>query len=207
MSGLMREIMRNPTVKDILRGHLKGISTDGGRTLVRDLVWQDFEVFLGVLGSVPAVINACAGGLAQLMSEFNTKFTPRLLKEFMGSILKDIDVSELKDLGNAAAGLAGSILAASPELKDIIAEKGPALIARGINAGTAGINELCSRDPALIGDFLARVIDNLDKPALSDAALNLADAVLDQKLGLVSWTGRLVARRIAKRLRRFRPAS
>lgn len=63
MNGLVREIIRKPTFKDILRGHLNNMSAEGGRRLVRDLIWQDFEAVFGLMGSLPAFINACAGGL------------------------------------------------------------------------------------------------------------------------------------------------
>lgn len=203
MSGIVREIMRKPTFKDVLRGHLKSVSPEGGRRLVRDLIWQDFEAVFGIMGTLPAFINACAGGLAQLASDLNSKITPRLLKGFVGSIIEDVDRSELKECGDALSKLAGDLLEASPELTAFIVEKGPVFMARGINAGTASINSLCRKDPELLSSFLGEVIRNIDKPAFSDATLNLASAVLDQKLGLLAWTGRLIARRVRKILRRI----
>jgi hypothetical protein len=204
MSGLVGELMRKPTFKDILRGHLQDVSPEGGRRLVRDLIWQDIEAVFGVMGTLPAFINACAGGVAQLASDLNTRISPRLLKGFAGSILKDVDRSELRECGDALSRLAGDLLTASPELRAFIIEKGPVYIARGINAGTGSMNRLCRQDPELLSAVLADVIRNIDKPALSDAALDLADAVLDQKLGLLAWIGRLIARRARRLLRRFR---
>jgi hypothetical protein len=205
MSGLVKEILRNPTVKDIARGHLKSISEDGSRTLVKDFMWQDVEVSLGVLATLPSVINSCVGAVAQLVTEFNAKFPPLLLKEYVVSVLKDVNQSQLKDCGNAVATMARNTLAVSPEVKTFVIEKGPKLIASGINIGTTSVNEICLSDPTLISVFMKQVIDNLDKPALREATLNLADAFLDQKLGLVSWTLTLIKRRIIKFFRRFRP--
>ncbi|MFY9398352.1 MAG: hypothetical protein WAR22_08320 [Desulfomonilia bacterium] len=203
MNGLVREIIRKPTFKDILRGHLNNMSAEGGRRLVRDLIWQDFEAVFGLMGSLPAFINACAGGLAQLVSDLDTKISPRLLKDFIASIIEDVDKSELKELGEALSKLAGDLLAASPELTASIVSKGPALIAGSINAGTAGINSLCREDPQLLSSFLSEVIRNIDKPAFNEATLSLAEAVLDQKTGLLAWTFRLIARRVQKIFRRF----
>lgn len=203
MSGLIKEILSKPTLKDILRGHLRNISQAGGREMVKDLIWQDFEVLFSVLGALPAMVNACVGSVAQMVSEVHAKFSPRLLKGYLGSILADIDRAEIKACAGEVSSLARDVLAESPELKPLILEQGPVAVARLINTATTGINTLCRQDPALISTFLSRVIDNLDKPALNDAALNLVDAVLDQKLGLISLTGGLIKRRGAKLFKRL----
>lgn len=114
MSGLIREILRKPTVKGILRGHLKSMSTKGGRELARDLLWQDLEVLFGVLGSLPSVINAGVGAVSQLVKEINEKITSRLFVDFVGSILSDVDRSELKECGKGINELAGNALGAQP---------------------------------------------------------------------------------------------
>jgi hypothetical protein len=205
MSGLAKEIVRNPTVKDIAREHLKSISVDGSRTLIKDVMWQDVEVSLCVLATLPSIVNSCAAAVAQLVTELNAKFPPLLLKDFVGSILKDVNQAQLKDCGNAVVAMARNTLAVSPEVKTLIIEKGPEIIAKGVNIGTASVNNLYRQDPELVSTFLTHVIDNLDKIALSNATLNLADAFLDQKLGLVSWMFKLIKRRIIKFFRRFRP--
>jgi len=203
MSGLIKEILSKPTLKDILRGHLRNISPAGGREIVKDLIWQDFEVLFSVMGALPAMVNACVGGLAQMAGEIHAKFSPRLLKGYIGSILSDIDRAELKACAGEVTSLARDVLAESPEVKPFILEQGPIAVAKLINTATAGINTLCRQDPALISTFLSRVIDNLDKPALNDAALNLVDAVLDQKLGIVSLAGGIIKRRGARLFKRF----
>ncbi|MEN6473700.1 MAG: hypothetical protein ABFD81_06790 [Syntrophaceae bacterium] len=203
MSGLIKELLSKPTLKDILRGHLRNISESGGREMVKDLIWQDFEVLFSIMGAIPSMINACVGGMTQLVEDIHAKFSPRLLKGYIGSVLADVDRSVLKSCGNAVSSLARDVLAESPELKPFVLEQGPIAIAKVINAGTAGLNTLCRQDPDLLSAFLSRVIDNLDKPALNDAALNLVDAVLDQKLGILSLAGGLVKRRSAKLFKRF----
>jgi hypothetical protein len=203
MSGLIKELLSKPTLKDILRGHLRGISPDSGREIVKDLIWQDFEVLFSVMGAIPSMINTCVGGITQLVDEIHAKFSPRLLKGYIGSILSDVESSELKACGGAVSSLVRDVLAESPELKPFVLEHGPIAIAKVINAGTAGLNTLCRQNPDLLSAFLSRVIDNLDKPALNDAALNLVDAVLDQKLGILSLAGGLVKRRGAKLFKRF----
>jgi len=203
MSGLIKELLRKPTLKDILRGHLRDISEAGGREMVKDLIWQDFEVLFSVMGALPSMVNACLGAMAQMVGEIRAKFSPRLLKGYIGSIVSDIDRAELKACVGEVTSLARDVLAESPEVKPYLLEHGPIAVARLINTATVGVNTLCREDPDLISTFLSRVIDNLDKPALNDAALNLVDAVLDQKLGVFSLTGGIIKRRGVKILKRF----
>jgi hypothetical protein len=203
MSGLIQEILRKPTVKDIVRGHLRAISPGSGRELVKVLIWQDFEFLFSILGSIPAAVNNVVGGLAQLVKEIHDKFSPQMLKGYIGSILSDVDQAELKDCGKEVMAMVRDVLEDSPELKTFIIEQGPVYVARGINIGTKGINKVCLKDPALISTFLTHTIENLDKPALLDAVVNLVDAVLDQKLGIFALVSSLLKRRIAKLLKRF----
>ena len=201
MSGLIRELIRKPLVKGMLRRHLKDITPEGARAMVKTILWQDIEVILGIVGSMPAFINAAAAAVGTLADEVNEKLSPELIKGFAESLLKDVDPAILKDSARAVAALSSNILKASPELKAFIIEKGPGIIASGINSCTARLNELCKQDPKLISSFITSVIDNLDQNELRDATLNLAEAFLDQRMGLISWSCKLFKRRVEKRLK------
>jgi hypothetical protein len=201
MSGLIRELIRKPLIKGMLRRHLKDITPERARSLIKTILWQDIEVILGIVGSLPSFINAAAAAVGTLADEVNEKLSPELIKGFAESLLKDVDQSILKDSVHAVAALSSNILKASPELKTFMIEKGPGIIAAGINACTTRLNELYKQDPKLISSFITSVIDNLDKHELRDATLNLAEAFLDQRLCLISWSCKLIKRRVEKRLK------
>jgi len=201
MSGLIRELIRKPLLKGMLRRNLKNITPDGARAMVKTILWQDIEVILGIVGSLPACINAAAAAAGTLADEVNEKLSPELIKGFAESLLKDVDLAIVKDSARAVAALSRNMLKASPELKTFVIEKGPGIIAFGINAGTAKVNAICRQDPKLISGFITSVIDNLDKHELRDATLNLAEAFLDQRMGLISWSCKLFKRRLEKRLK------
>jgi hypothetical protein len=203
MSGLIRELIRKPLVKGMLRGHLKDITPEGARSLVKTILWQDIEVIFGILGSLPAFINAVAAALVTLAEEVNEKVSPEITKGFVASIIKDVDQAGLKDSARAVATLISNLIEASPQLKALIIEKGPGTIAQVINSVTVKINELCSQDPAFISTFIARVIEDIDKHSLNEASLNLAEAFLNQQMGLIAWTFKLLKRRVATRLKRL----
>jgi len=158
MSGLIKELLRKPTVKDILRGHLKTMSAKGGRELARDLLWQDLEVLFGVLGSLPSVINAGVGAVSQLVKEINEKFTSRLFVDFAGSILSDVDLSELKECGKGINELAGNALGAQPATLPGIIGRLLTLVCAKVNAAHA--SGVPAEDPHRgegVGAFLANL--------------------------------------------------
>jgi hypothetical protein len=201
MSGLIKELIKKPLIKGMLRSHLKEITPETARSLVRTILWQDIEVVFGILGSLPSCVNSLAAALGTLAGEINEKVKPELAKGFIASLIKDIDQAGLKDSAQAAATLINNIIQASPELKAFFIEKGPGVLAKGINAATSKVNDICKQDPALIKGFAAAVIEDLDKHTLNEATLNLAEAFLNQKLGLVTWSCMLFKRRVAKRLK------
>lgn len=159
MSGLIKELLRKPTVKDILRGHLQGLSPKGSRALAKDLLWQDFEVLFGVLGSLPAMINTGVSTVAHVAKEINAKFSPRLLKAFVGSIFSDVDRAELKDCGKAVAELAGNALGASPPTLPADIAKIITLLCSKINAAHA--SGVPADDPQQ-GEGVRAFLQNLD---------------------------------------------
>ena len=54
---VLKELLKKPGFKENIRTVLQNIDPDSGRRLVRTLMWQDPEFFLGVLGAVPVVAN------------------------------------------------------------------------------------------------------------------------------------------------------
>jgi hypothetical protein len=202
MSGLITELIRKPLIKGMLRGRLKGITPEGARAMVRSVLWQDIEVILGIAGSLPSSINAIAAAVGALADEVNGKLSPELIRGFAESLLKDVDQDILKDSARSVAALNQKMIETSPELKALLIEKGPRIIASGIKACTASVNATCRQDPKFLSGFITSVIENLDRPALSEATLNLTEAFLDQRLGLISWSCKLIKRRVEKRFRR-----
>lgn len=207
VSTLLKELLKKPSFKDDFRAILKSIDgPDVGRELAKTFMWQDIEFSLGFLAGLPALVNVLIRVFEELLAQLGDKIPPELLYGFMKSLLDDLDTASMtRAIQNLSAMLDRFVplFSTASDLRTFITEQGPVLAARGINTGTVSINKLCQQDPALLSTFLARAIDNLDKPALHDAALNMVDAVLDQKLGLIALTGGLLKRRGVKVLKRL----
>ncbi len=203
MSGIIKELIKRPLLKGILRRRLKEITPEEARSLVKTILWQDIEVVFGIIGALPSFINAAAAALGTLAHELNSRVSPEMSRGFAMSLIQDIDTAIISDTAQAVSTLSGNMIRTLPELKTLIIDKGPGIIAAGINSGTARINKIYQEDPAILSGFLAEIIDALDKEALNEATLKMADAFLDRQPGLAGWTIKLIKRRASKRFKRL----
>ena len=201
--GVMKEVLSTPFVNDLMRSNLQNIKPDKTHPVVNALIWQDPEVILSVLGSIPSVVNSCTGALAEAGKQLNEKFSPILLRDYVGSILKDIDTEELKGLAEAYAELIKNLWDASPEFREMtgkaITEEAPPLIGKGITSACRFVNEVSKEDPRLVSKFVSDVVANIDGDEFKDATHTIVNAFLDQKLHLISWTWQLLRKRMKRR--------
>jgi hypothetical protein len=201
--GVLKEILATPFVKDIIRSNLQNIKPDKSHPLVMALIWQDPEIILSILGSIPPVINSCVGALAEAGNQVNEKLSPELIRDYFASILKDIDTEEFKALAEAYTTMMKNLWDVSPELRDAIAkavtDDAPPLIGKGINSATQFINEVNKSDPRVVSKFVSDVVANIDGDKFRDATHTIVNAVLDQKLHLISWTWKLIRKRMKRR--------
>jgi hypothetical protein len=202
MSGVIKELIKRPFIKGMIRRRLKEITPEEARSLVKTILWQDIEVVFGFMGALPSFINAAAAALGTLAHELNTRVSPEMSRGFARSLIQDIDTAIIKDSAQEMAALSSSIFEASPELKNFMIDKAPGVIASGMNSATAGINKLCKENPELLDSFVKSLICGLDKQALNEATLNITEAFLDTRPGLAGWTLKLLKRRASKRFRR-----
>jgi hypothetical protein len=182
--------------------NLQNIKPDKSHPLVNTLLWQDAEVILAVLGSLPAIVNSVTGALAEVGKQFGENFPPEVLRDYLASVLKDIDTDELKALPAAYATLIKKIWDVSPELREAvgraITQDAPPLIGRGINSATRLINEVSKDDPLAVSKFVSDVAANIDGDEFRNATHTIANAFLDQKLNLFSWTWQLLRKRMKR---------
>ncbi|HRS97792.1 MAG TPA: hypothetical protein P5040_06370 [Smithella sp.] len=200
--GVLKEVLSTPFVKDIIRNSLQNVKPDKTHPVVNALIWQDPEIILSILGSIPSMVNSCTGALAEAGKQLNEKFSSQLLSEYVGSILKDIDTDELKVLGTAYLELGKKLWEASPEFRDAVGkfvrEDAPPLIGRGISSACRAVNAISKDHPRAVSRFVSDVAENLDGEALRDATHTIVNAVLDQKLHLFSWTWQLLKKRFRR---------
>lgn len=201
--GVMKEVLSTPFVKDLIRIQLQNIKPDKTHPLVNTLIWQEPEIILSLLGSIPVVVNSCTGALAEAGRQLNEKFSSELLRDYVGSILKDIDTEELKALAEAYVALGKNLWDASPEFREMvgraITQEAPPLIGQGITSACRFVNEASKEDPLVVSRFVSDVAANINGNEFKDATHTLVNAFLDQKLHLISWAWQLLRKRMKRR--------
>lgn len=201
--GVIKEVLSTPFVKDLIRSNLQNIKPDKTHSVVNTLLWQDSEVMLSILGSIPAVVNSCTGALAEAGKQINEKFSAELLRDYIGSILKDIDTEELKALVEAYVALGKKLWDVSPEFREMVGkalkEDAPPLIGQNISSACRFVNEVSKEDPQVVSKLVSDVVANIDGNEFRDATHTIVNAFLDQKLHLFSWTWQLLRKRMKRK--------
>lgn len=95
---VLKELLKKPGFKEGVRTVLQNIDPESSRKLVQTMMWQDPEFFLGVLGSVPSIVNALSQCADELLGQFNEKFSPQLRHDFMKSIVLSLDKKTLESI-------------------------------------------------------------------------------------------------------------
>ncbi|MGB5218909.1 MAG: hypothetical protein WBN66_11500 [Smithella sp.] len=201
--GVMKEVLSTPFIKDLIRNNLQNIKPDKSHPLVMALIWQDPEIILSLLGSIPPVVNSCVGALAEVGKQVNEKLSPELIRDYFASILNDIDTNEFKALAEAYTALLKNLWEVSPEFREALAKAitgdAPPLIGKGISSACRFVNEVSKEDPRVVSKFVSDVVANIDGDEFKDATHTIVNAVLDQKLHLISWTWQLIRKRMKRR--------
>jgi hypothetical protein len=196
-------VLSTPFVKDIFRSNLQDIKPDKTHPMVNAFIWQDPEVNLALLASIPRVVNSCTGALAEVVKQLNEKFSSDLLRDYVGSILKDIDTEEMKALVEAYVALGKNLWDASPEFREMVGKSltqdAPPLIGNGISAACRLVNEVSKENPQVVSRFVSDVAKNIDGDEFKDATHTIVNAFLDQKLHLISWAWQLLCKRMKRR--------
>lgn len=87
---VLRELLRTPRFKAGLKMVLNSLDPDSAPDLVKTLMWEDTDVFLSLLGSLPEIINLVLLALRELTVQLDN-FTPEMLADFMAQVLEKLD--------------------------------------------------------------------------------------------------------------------
>ena len=119
-SSVIKEILATPFVKDLIRSSLKSAACENDPPLVRTLLWEDPEVSLAVLSTLPHLANRCTGALAEAGREIDEKFSPHLLKDYLTAMGNDIDTDRLKTCVEVWEKIIFNLWEASPEFRKYV---------------------------------------------------------------------------------------
>jgi hypothetical protein len=190
-SSVIKEILATPFIKDLIRSSLRSAAGENDPPLVRTLLWEDPEVSLAVLSTLPHLANRCIGALDEAGREIDEKFSPDLLKEYLMAVGKDIDTDRAFACAEVWGKIISNLWEVSPEFRkyvaDYLSQNLPRMLGAGITSTARFINEIEQQDPGAVSRFVAKTLDNTDGKQVEGAARILFNAVLDHKSRFLSW--------------------
>lgn len=146
-SRVLREIIRTPAFLEIIKLHAKGLDPESARELVRTFLWEDVELSLSLVGTVPEIVNYLAAAVLELGRQMNN-FPGGLLDQYVMQIGSEIDVEVLKEF----PGVFG------PMLDNIRFKETAAMgLGKAVNAGAGFVNRAAANNPHFVRDLLAEV--------------------------------------------------
>lgn len=144
---VLKEIIRTPAFLDIVRTNVKGLDRESAREVAKALIWEDMELSLGIVGTLPEFVNylvAFAGELAVQMSPIPAE----LLGQYLSQAVSDIDVEAIRELPRALAPLVESAGLGEAAVK---------AFGGMVNAAAALVNRAAESNPHFIRDSVCAV--------------------------------------------------
>lgn len=106
---ILRELLRSPKFKAELKMFLSGIDASSGPGLIRTLFWEDVETFMGMVSSVPSILNLLVQMLNEMAVQLDT-FPPEMLNSFIYQVLGGIDGRAMGEMAGHLGGILTKIL-------------------------------------------------------------------------------------------------
>ncbi len=97
VARVVREVLRTPPFREILRLHGGELQRGGGRELVRALLQEDPQVWLGLVSTTPRLVDTVTESLVELGRELSA-MPPGLVDAYLEEVVREIDEGTLRDL-------------------------------------------------------------------------------------------------------------
>ncbi len=204
--SVLAEIIRTPLFKDMLNNSLSEIDPGRGSTTAKVIIWEDPQLILSLLASIPVMVNWIVAFIGELGNQTSEKFPPQLMKGFLANMWEDIDKDAMKECVKNYGRLMQGLLAESPGFRRAFLEtlKGPVATGtgKGINSVVKYVNDINREDPTFLKKVFSGVVSEIDGKEFTEASTSLVNATLDQKLPVITWAWHLMKMRIKRKFKR-----
>lgn len=202
--SVLAEIIRTPFFKDMLNNYLSEIDPRRGTATAKVLIWEDPQIVLSLLASIPVVINWIVAFIGELGNQASEKFSPQLVKAFVANMWEDIDKDAVETCLKGYGRLVGELIEESPEFRSALLDalKGPVARETGkrIHSAAKYVNDISREDPAFLKKVFSGVVAEIDGREFAEASTTLVNAALDQKIPLLSWAWHLLKTRMKRKI-------
>lgn len=154
--AVLREILRTPAFRELIRIRLEPADGDSGREMVQTLIQEHVELPLQLAGCAPAALNTAINAAAEL-GQYLAGLPEPLLRVYLDDLVAELDTDSLRELPQTwAPFLVGSLPFAL----------------RVLTEATEGLARSLTRmDPQRLAELTHTIIKGLDGRRLG-AAIN-----------------------------------
>ena len=90
-SGIIKELLKSPLVKQILRENLNNLNEEEAKNLIKTALWTDPELTLSSLAILPTLINGFSAAVLEVDKELEEKVSNEFLSEYLEQLFKQIN--------------------------------------------------------------------------------------------------------------------
>ncbi len=144
---VLKEIIRTPAFLEIIKMNARDFDPESAREIVRTLLWQDVELSLSLVGTVPEIVNYLTAAVLELGKQMN-KFPGGLLDQYVTAVITDIDQDTLMEYPEVFGTLLKNV-----RFKDAAATA----IGKTVNTGTSLLIKTIKQNPDFMRDTLSQV--------------------------------------------------
>ena len=98
LDRIFKVLLNRPSFKKNIQNMLNNIDADAAPRLARTVLWEDMEFTFGLVAALPAIANTFILLGNEIVNQVTDKITPDLLKGFIESMVRDIDVETAREL-------------------------------------------------------------------------------------------------------------
>jgi len=175
-SDILRELLRTPAVRELLRERLRDREPSG----FADVLWEDPDLTLGAVSATPAQVNRLAAASLEIARRLDAMPDP-VLREFVEELADDVDGAQLTEAltvyGRLIRRVGGDDLPAS--LRRRLDEIDFGMVREGIEGAADGAGEALEElaihlaaDPVALSNLLGAL------PAVVNALLRVVGSTL-----------------------------
>lgn len=154
---LLREIIRTPAFLEIIKTNARDFDPESAREVVRTVLWEDADLSLSLVGTIPELVNYLAAMVLELGKQMNT-FPGGLLDRYVSQVVTEIDVELFEEYPEVFGPLLENVR---------FSEAAAVVVGKTVNALAGALTRTAARNP----DFLRDILGQIDGRAVLRATL------------------------------------
>ena len=161
---VLREIIRTPAFLQIIKMNARDFDPESAREVVRTFLWEDADLSLSLVGTIPELVNYLAAMVLELGKQMNN-FPGGLLDQYVSQIATEIDVELFKEYPEVFGRLLENVR---------FSEAAAVAVGKTVTALAGTVTRTAARNP----DFLRDILGQIDGRAVFRAVMAVMRSAL-----------------------------